>query len=105
MKNVTLDALIPREDFEIIDELENSNISRNKSTLSIEDLSFDSFFFSALRKPDFQRETNEWSPEKICGFIESFVKGELVPAIILWKHKNGYIFVIDGSHRLSALGA
>lgn len=45
MKNVTLDALIPREDFEIIDELENSNISRNKSTLSIEDLSFDSFFF------------------------------------------------------------
>ena len=47
MKNVTLDALIPREDFEIIDELENSNISRNKSTLSIEDLSFDSFFFSS----------------------------------------------------------
>lgn len=105
MKNVTLDALIPREDFEIIDELENGNISRNKSTLSIEDLTYDSFFFSALRKPDFQRETNEWSPEKICGFIESFVKGELVPAIILWKHKNGYIFVIDGSHRLSALGA
>lgn len=105
MKNVTLDALIPREDFEIMDELENGNISRNKSTLSIEDLSFDSFFFSALRKPDFQRETNEWSPEKICSFIESFVKGELVPAIILWKHKNGYIFVIDGSHRLSALGA
>ena len=105
MKNVTLDALIPREDFEIIDELESGNISRNKSTLSIEDLAYDSFFFSALRKPDFQRETNEWSPDKICGFIESFVKGELVPAIILWKHKNGYIFVIDGSHRLSALGA
>ena len=105
MKNVTLDALIPREDFEIIDELENGIISRNKSTLSIEDLAFDSFFFSALRKPDFQRETNEWTPEKICNFIESFVKGELVPAIILWKHKNGYIFVIDGSHRLSALGA
>lgn len=105
MKNVTLDALIPREDFEIMDELESGNISRNKTTLSIEDLAFDSFFFTALRKPDFQRETNEWSPEKICNFIESFVKGELVPAIILWKHKNGYIFVIDGSHRLSALGA
>ena len=29
----------------------------------------------------------------------------MVPANILWKHKNGYIFVIDGSHRLSALGA
>ena len=105
MKNVTLDALIPREDFEIIDELEIGNITRNKTTLSIEDLLYDSFFFSALRKPDFQRETNEWTPEKICSFIESFVKGELVPAIILWKHKNGYIFVIDGSHRLSALGA
>ena len=104
MKNVTLDALIPREDFEITDELDTV-ITRNKTTLSIEDLDYNSFFFSALRKPDFQRETNEWTPEKVCSFIESFIKGELVPAIILWRHKNGYIFVIDGSHRLSALGA
>lgn len=76
-------------------------VSRNKTTLSIEDLEYDSFFFTALRKPEFQRETNEWSEEKVYSFIKSFLSGELVPAIILWKNKNGYIFVIDGAHRLS----
>ncbi|MCZ0704656.1 hypothetical protein J2T56_003261 [Natronobacillus azotifigens] len=104
MKTVTLDALIPREDFEVTEEL-SGGVSRNKTTLSIEDLQYDSFFFTALRKPEFQRETNEWSEEKVCSFIESFINGELVPAIILWKNKNGYIFVIDGAHRLSSLGA
>lgn len=53
MKTVTLDALIPREDFEIISTLGNSGNTRNKLTLSIEDLKYDSFFFSALRKPIF----------------------------------------------------
>ncbi|MCI8956440.1 MAG: DUF262 domain-containing protein [Eubacterium sp.] len=105
MKTVTLDALVPREDFEIISTAGSSQNTRNKSTLSIEDLKYDSFFFSALRKPIFQRETNEWEPVKVCAMIESFVKGELVPAIILWRNESGYIFVIDGAHRLSSLGA
>lgn len=105
MKAVTLDALIPREDFEIISTLGSFGNTRNKTTLSIEDLKYDSFFFSALRKPIFQRETNEWDAEKVCAMIESFVNGELVPAIILWRNQGGYIFVIDGAHRLSSLGA
>ncbi|MFD2693807.1 HNH endonuclease family protein [Sporolactobacillus shoreicorticis] len=104
MRSVTLDALIPREDFEI-NENAIGGISRNKTTLSIEDLKYDSFFFGALRKPDFQRETNEWDPDKVFSLIESFLNGELVPAIILWKNENGFIFVIDGAHRLSSLGA
>ncbi|MGG0755775.1 GmrSD restriction endonuclease domain-containing protein [Brevibacillus laterosporus] len=104
MKTATLDALIPREDFEVTEEL-SVGVNRNKTTLSIEDLQYDSFFFTALRKPEFQRETNEWSPEKVCSFIKSFINGELVPAIILWKNQNGFIFVIDGAHRLSSLGA
>jgi hypothetical protein len=29
----------------------------------------------------------------------------LIPAIILWRSTGGYLFVIDGSHRLSALSA
>lgn len=37
--------------------------------------------------------------------VESFVNDELVPAIILWRNQGGYIFVIDGAHRLSSLGA
>lgn len=34
--------------------------------------------------------------------IESFLDGELIPAVILWGPKS-HIFVIDGAHRLSAL--
>mgnify|MGYP001625379471 CR=1 FL=1 len=105
MQTVTLDALIPREDFEILSLVGSSGNTRNKSTLSIEDLKYDSFFFGALRKPIFQRETNEWDGEKVCSMIESFVNDELVPSIILWKNQTGYIFVIDGAHRLSSLGA
>ena len=105
MKTVTLDALIPREDFDILSEIGGNNNTRNKATLSIEDLKYDSFFFSALRKPIFQRETNEWDPNKICGIIESFIESELIPSIILWRNQGGYIFVIDGAHRLSSLGA
>ena len=105
MKTVTLDALIPREDFDILSEIGGNNNTSNNATLSIEDLKYDSFFFSALRKPIFQRETNEWDPNKICGIIESFIESELIPSIILWRNQGGYIFVIDGAHRLSSLGA
>jgi hypothetical protein len=105
MQTVILDALIPREDFEIISDIGNGGNTRNKTTLSIEDLKYDSFFFTALRKPIFQREMNEWDSQKICSMIESFVEGELIPAIILWRNQSGYIFVIDGAHRLSSLGA
>lgn len=37
--------------------------------------------------------------------IKSFVGGELIPAVILWRSQSGYLFVIDGSHRLSAIAA
>ncbi|MCL6729050.1 hypothetical protein LZ538_03140 [Sphingomonas sp. SE220] len=34
--------------------------------------------------------------------VESFLYGELIPAVILWK-SDTHVFVIDGGHRLSAL--
>lgn len=37
--------------------------------------------------------------------VKSFIEGELIPAIILWRSSGNYIFVIDGSHRLSALAS
>lgn len=102
MAKVNLDALIPREDFEV----EESIISGKKQeAISIEQIKKDSFFFSAVRKPDFQRETNEWDSQRICELIKSFIEGDLIPAIIFWRSKAGYLFVIDGSHRLSALSA
>lgn len=100
---VSLDALIPREDFDA--QGTQKVAGKNVSSISVTELKHDSFFFSALRKPDFQRETNEWDPTKICSLIESFLNEELIPAIILWRNAGSYLFVIDGSHRLSALAA
>jgi hypothetical protein len=102
MAKINLDALIQREDFEV---QETINSGKKKETISIEDLKPDSFFFSNIRKPDFQRETNEWDGKKIADFIESFLDGDLIPALILWRSPSGYVFVIDGSHRLSSLSA
>lgn len=102
MAKVNLDALIAREDFEVEEAI---SAGKKKETISIEDIKSDSFFFTNLRKPDFQRETNEWDGQKVAELIRSFIAGDLIPAIILWRSTGGYLFVIDGSHRLSALAA
>lgn len=105
MKNkVILDALIPREDFETQDQ-NLGNTGQSITSISIHNLKINDPFYLTLRKPDFQRETNEWEADRVCALIESFVNGDLIPAIILWKAQNTYTFVIDGSHRLSALAA
>jgi len=104
MAKVALDALIPREDFEVSD-VEDSDRGGKTQTIQIRDLEKGTFFFDIIRKPDFQRETNEWDPKRILYLIESFVDGDLIPAIILWRNSGSYTFVLDGSHRLSALAA
>ncbi|MFS4469812.1 HNH endonuclease [Chryseobacterium sp. T20] len=95
-----LDALISREDFEIKDF--NQIPAQNLPALQVRDLESGSFLFQTLRKPDFQRETSEWTPDKICDLIQSFLEGDLIPAVIFW-NSAGYNFVIDGAHRLSAI--
>jgi hypothetical protein len=99
MATVNLDALIPREDFEIKEE---STQSLSSQTIQIRDLERDAFFYGALRKPDFQRETSDWSPERVSDFILSFLSGDLIPSVILW-NSGRFLFTIDGAHRLSAL--
>ena len=97
---VNLDALIPRADFETTEDISQSS---PPSTIQIRDLErASSFFFGTLRKPDFQRETASWEPEKVREFIKTFIEGDLIPAIILWRSPGG-TFIIDGAHRLSAL--
>ena len=62
-KNVNIDALIAREDFEAADE--TTNTASKISTLSVNDLKEGSgLFLASVRKPDFQRETADWD---ICG--------------------------------------
>ncbi len=101
---VNLDALIRREDFEVetIDPHKNHALDE-ADKLKIVELERDSLMYRWLRKPDFQRTTAHWPPTKVAGFIESFVSGDLIPALILWQSETSGIFVIDGAHRLSAL--
>lgn len=96
---VNLDALISREDFEVVAEAGPGQLTQ---TIKINDLEQGSFFYNSLRKPDFQRETVDWDKKKICDFVLSFLEGDLIPAIILWS-SGRFTFVIDGSHRLSGL--
>jgi len=103
-RKLFLDALIGRDDFEVQDHTHNSQ-GPHKTTLSYGDFEIPGFFFSSLRKPDFQRETNEWDVEKVRDLVASFLDGDLVPAIILWKYADSYTFVIDGAHRISAIAA
>ncbi|MFA5261205.1 MAG: DUF262 domain-containing protein, partial [Candidatus Omnitrophota bacterium] len=99
MEKVNLDALIQREDFEVKDENNSTSLSQ---TIKISDLERDAFFYKFLRKPDFQRETSDWDPQKNLDFIKCFLNEDLIPAIIFW-NSGQYTFVIDGAHRLSAL--
>jgi hypothetical protein len=101
---VNLDALIPREDFETVISEPATQPSILSATLKITDLEKESFIYNVLRKPDFQRETANWSPDKVAALVSSFLDGDLIPSIILWRSNvSGNIFVIDGAHRLSAL--
>lgn len=97
---VNLDALIVREDFAVVGDDNSSGLIH---TIRVTELDRESLLYTVLRKPDFQRETNEWSPNTVCDFVGSFLGGDLIPAVILWRSENGRLFVIDGSHRLSAL--
>lgn len=99
MAHVNLDALIIREDFEVVGE---GGEAPTKPSIEIREHEHDQFFFGGLRKPDFQRETSEWDPKRVAGLVRTFLKDDLIPGVILWKNKDLY-FVIDGSHRLSAL--
>ncbi|GGZ11543.1 GmrSD restriction endonuclease domain-containing protein [Shewanella fodinae] len=99
---VILDALLPRADFLV--EGDSSNYGKNITELSAQNIGKNGgFLLEFLRKPDFQRETNEWDSTQIISLVESFLDGELIPSIILWKNSANFIFVIDGAHRLSAL--
>jgi hypothetical protein len=95
---VNLDALIPREDM-LLPAADYTGVNIERIGISNLD---DDFFVHALRKPDFQRETAHWTPEKVVDLVRAFASGDLIPAVILWRRGTN-IFVIDGAHRLSAL--
>lgn len=94
--------MIQRADFAVGSE--DDATTEQISTLSIESLSPSSMIVPMLRKPDFQRETNHWTPVQLVTFLQSYLDLELIPSVILWR-SPAHVFVIDGGHRLSALRA
>lgn len=107
MSKVNLDAIIKRQDFYSDAAAVNKQFAHDKLTLAHlvkDELLNVSSIYHLLKKPDFQRETCEWSKEKILHLIESFMNRSFIPSIILWENpKTSEIYVIDGAHRLSAI--
>lgn len=102
-KLVNLDAMIPRADFALDPEGGITSQERPQN-IGIRDLQQGGLMRPVLRKPDFQRETNHWSPEQVVSLLECFVNGDLIPSVIVWKSPT-FLFVIDGGHRLSVIRA
>jgi Protein of unknown function DUF262/HNH endonuclease len=99
---VNLDAMLKRADFAIAGD--DSSFFESVNTISLRDFTEGGMIGPALRKPDFQRETNHWSPSQVASLLDCFVNGDLIPSVILWKSPQ-HLFVIDGGHRLSVLKA
>ncbi len=100
---VNLDAMITREDFAAKSSQTSPHYDK-QDKISVRDFTADGLLGSLLRKPDFQRETNHWTPEQVVSLLECYVDGDLIPSVILWQSELA-TFVIDGGHRLSVLRA
>jgi Protein of unknown function DUF262 len=99
---VNLEALIKREDFNA--SAGSKPKQGTASTFKLDELQKDKLYYKVLRKPDFQRITDNWTPEMIVDFVVSFLDWDMIPSIILWHSQDtGNVFVIDGAHRVSAL--
>lgn len=97
-ETVNLDALIQRDD------VEAKNPKASKGAIQVTELALGKHFYGLLRKPLFQRETNDWGVDNVVSLVRSFRNGHLIPAVILWS-ADGSTFVIDGAHRLSVFVA
>ena len=98
---VNLDSLIRREPF---DSSSDASVLGHDPLFKLDELHRTKMYFRLLRKPDFQRETANWPPSMIVDFVRTFLDNGLIPSIIIWHSKaTNNVFVIDGSHRVSAL--
>ncbi len=99
-KLVNLDALIPRQDLET--RAPGAIGQSGGGGVPVSELEAGKLHYRLLRKPDFQRETDDWDIDNVVTLIKSHRDSHLIPAIIMWRAEQGYTFVIDGAHRLSA---
>ncbi len=104
-----LDHLISRQSIRYIpseEKADSSSIRPNTYDPQLRYSDINAEWFKHIRKPDFQRETNAWSPKQCLEFLDSVVNGHIIPSLILWRStENGLIYVLDGAHRLSVIRA
>lgn len=104
---VHLDHLIPRLSIRYLQSNDTDNFTSSITRISDPHIRYNDIkgeWFEKLKKPDFQRETNAWSPDQCKDFIESVFLGQIIPSIILWKsNENGMTYILDGAHRLSVI--
>ncbi|MGM7637394.1 GmrSD restriction endonuclease domain-containing protein, partial [Bacillus sp. Hm123] len=98
-----LEHLIPRSNIDDSDNPYISSQSDRRSSFNLTDLEKGQFFYQQLKKPIFQRDTNQWTVERVEKLINTFLDDGLIPAIILWEDTEGNIYIIDGAHRISSL--
>jgi hypothetical protein len=113
-RNVNLDHHIPSEsllsasDYQRVQKSEEAQLHK-KDNMEYRDFLPDESglsFWDRLRKPEFQRATNDWSDEKILSLLKTMRDNQVIPGVILWLNtQTGHIFVLDGAHRLSAIRA
>jgi hypothetical protein len=98
-----LEHLIPRSNVDTTENFQTLSQSDRRSSFNLTDLEKGQFFYQQLKKPIFQRDTNQWTVERVEKLINTFLDDGLIPAIILWEDLEGNIYIIDGAHRISSL--
>lgn len=98
-----LEHLILRSNVDTSNTSQIHSQSDRRSSFNLTDLEKGQFFYQQLKKPIFQRDTNQWTVERVEKLINTFLDDGLIPAIILWEDLEGDIYIIDGAHRISSL--
>src|SRR5437868_8297601 len=103
---VYMDHHIARDDF--LYKRSNEKVSPDTSHnpqpfLRLRDLIGENAMDPVLRKPDFQRATWAWSPSECVSLLESIVKEQVIPSIIMWLSPGKQWYVLDGGHRISVV--
>src|SRR6266446_2025038 len=104
--SVYLDHLIPRDNlrYKRSEEFMHYDVPPEPQMLRMYDLFTSQPYLKLLRKPDFQRATWAWSPQECVTLLESITNEQVIPSIIMWSsHDNGYVYVLDGGHRVSVI--
>jgi hypothetical protein len=80
-----------------------TEVSAPEPYLTIKDLVGPESVSLLLRKPDFQRATWAWTPNDCVDLLDSVLKEQVVPSVIMWLSPEAFQYVLDGGHRISVL--